>query len=77
MQANNLHYMGLFKKINMNHRFLKIAVIFEVITVGIAHRNYSLRFIHSDMNRDKVYFEYHFQKKRSSGVDVSGIYDYT
>ena len=53
MQANNLHYMGLFKKINMNHRFLKIAVIFEVITVGIAHRNYSLRFIHSDMNRDK------------------------
>ena len=77
MQANNLHYMGLFKKINMNHRVLKIAVIFEVITAAIAHRNYSLRSIHSDMNRDKVYFEYHFQKKLSSGVDVSGIYDYT
>ena len=29
------------------------------------------------MNRDKVYFEYQFQEKLSSGVDVSGIYDYT
>ena len=58
---------------NMNHRFLKVAVIFEVITVGIAHRNYSLRFIHSDMNRDKVYFENQFREKVNSGVDVSGF----
>ena len=36
----------------------------------IAHRNYSLRFIHSNMNKDKVYFEYQFQEKVSSGVET-------
>ena len=68
-----LHWNTVKKKRNMNHSFVKIAVTFEVITLGMAHRNYLLRLIHSDMNKNGVYYRYQFQEKVSSGVDGSGI----